>query len=233
MSRSDGWPLLLAYWEQPICDIETGEVVGREWLVRSGDDPTADGLWDWAEQARAIAALERQILDDLARWRPKAPGGRWFVNLHPRGAAADAAAAPDLWRSRAAALAPVVWELLETPGWGEEAVLALAGTAEVALDDWGEAPEASSRMATWPVRWVKLDMRLIHEAAQRRGMGDWIRAVAAFAAERGAQVIAEGVETSAHIAVAHELGLSLCQGQAIAAPRRWAVVPCTAAAQRV
>lgn len=215
-------PLRLAYWLQPIVDLATGEIAGYEWLTRGAGDAAAGPLWAWAAAAGRIAAVERQALADAARWRRAGllPPGAIWVNLHPLGIVAD----PGWDPARAAAgLAPVVWECLEAPGWDPGRVRALAEAAPLAADDW--APEQADRLAAWPVRWIKTDLRLLQAAGPSGADGTRLLRITQVAAARGVGCVAEGVETPGHIQMARELGLPLAQGFALARPRRWAEVP--------
>ncbi|CAB1129491.1 EAL domain-containing protein [Candidatus Hydrogenisulfobacillus filiaventi] len=214
-------PIRLAYWLQPIVALETGAIIGREWLTRGAGETSAAQLWSWAARTGRVAALEWQVLEDIRRWRRQLPPEPVWVNLHPDGVAALAQWDPVAAR---AGLAPVVWEILELAGWATNLIERVAGSAPVALDDWGESVGTTTRLTTWPVQWVKLDAGLVWQAPVRFGLGRWLQLVRGFAQDRGIRLVAEGVETQAQYAVAKELGFFAAQGFAIARPTQWAEV---------
>ena len=80
-----------------------------------------------------------------------------------------------------------------------------------AVDDVGEGHSTLEVLATVQPEFIKIARSLVREAANR-GPRAAIRAVVAFAAEIGAQVIAEGIEQPATAAAMLGLGVTLAQG---------------------
>jgi EAL domain-containing protein (putative c-di-GMP-specific phosphodiesterase class I) len=98
--------------------------------------------------------------------------------------------------------------------------------ARIALDDVGNRPSDLPRIVTMRPDVVKIDRALVHGAHLRPGSAEVIRVLAEFAAERGATVVVEGVETEPELAVVRASGATLVQGNLLGAPSRgFAQVP--------
>lgn len=214
----------LALWTQPICATTSGDVVGVEWLTRWDGETTATGLWQWAEHTAQISQLETRILNVLQdrRQASDAPPGIWFINLHPHGVVTtpEFPSALALWSRR---LAPVVWELLEHPGWTAPVVQTLAQAGQIALDDWGDGVESTTRLVTWPVRWVKLD-RTITRQLMRPDMLAWVRWIQHFAFGGPLSWIAEGVETPEERGACQAAHIPFVQGFGVSPPRPYRTI---------
>ncbi|RBY83223.1 EAL domain-containing protein [Blastococcus sp. TF02A-30] len=207
---------------QPIVELDTGRVVAYEALARGPEGPlerpdqlfaaarAAGLLTELDEACREAAfrgAVEHGLLDPLTV----------FVNVEPEvldsaplsDLLALAESAPRALRvvlevtERALAARPA--ELLRTVervrrfGWG------------VALDDVGADPMSLSFMPLLRPDVVKLDLRLVQERPGPE-IAQIMNAVNAYAESTGALVLAEGIETEAHLATARALGAELGQG---------------------
>ncbi|PSR27150.1 MAG: diguanylate phosphodiesterase [Sulfobacillus benefaciens] len=209
----------LAFWHQPIIDLDTGEIIGQEWLVRGDGDETAIPLWRHAAQTGMIAQYEQMILNTLMAHRQAGDTRIWTVNLHPQGIVQTIITHQAVWMMWQKALNPVVWEALEAPNWDIEKARALSLLGSpVWLDDWGDGPDTSQRLTVWPIKGVKLDLPLLHRAMHYRAAGLWVQTITQFAREQGLMVIAEGLETADHIAIARDLGVRYAQGWACGVP---------------
>jgi EAL domain-containing protein (putative c-di-GMP-specific phosphodiesterase class I) len=207
---------------QPIIDLDAGSVVGYEALARGPRGPLENpaamfaaareaGLLTELDQACRVAALAGAL-----RWGMVSPL-TLFVNVEPE--VLDGAPLHELVRiaesgpgelrvvveitERALAARPA--ELLRTVervrelGWG------------VALDDVGADSASLAFMPLLRPDVVKLDLSLV----QRRpgpAVAEIMNAVNAHAERTGALVLAEGIETQAHVDMAAALGASLGQG---------------------
>ena len=207
---------------QPVVRLDTREVVAYEALNRGPagtpwqapgrlfDDARAAGRvgeLDWVCRMSAFrAALDARLHPDLAL----------FVNVEP--AALREPCPPDLIRiSEGAHRLRVVTELTERAvGDDPAALLAASGGCRdaawgVALDDVGAVPASLALMPFVHPDFVKLDMHLLHHSDGPH-VARVVNAVIAHAERTGATIIAEGIETAQHLAVARTMGATLGQG---------------------
>jgi len=98
--------------------------------------------------------------------------------------------------------------------------------AEIGLDDVGNRPSDLPRIVTMRPDVVKIDRALVRGAHLRPGSAEVIRVLTEFAAERGATVVVEGVETESELGVVRASGATLVQGNFLGRPgREYADVP--------
>lgn len=208
---------------QPIADLLTGAPVAFEALARGpAESPyhAPDVMFataaergqlpelDWACRAAAFrGALSAGLDRDLPL----------FVNTEP--AALDTACPPDLLDAVDAAHSRlrVVSEFTERDLAGRPAgLLAAAASARqrgwgVALDDVGTEPASLALLPLVHPDVVKLDRRLIQQRSDSDVAGI-VTAVLSYAESSGAAILAEGIETDEHRAVALAYGATLGQG---------------------
>ncbi|HET6510380.1 MAG TPA: diguanylate cyclase [Baekduia sp.] len=208
---------------QPIVELAGGEVVGYEALARGPEGSAlhrpdrlfaaaaAAGRTVEADWACRIAAVRAALDAGLGR------GASLFLNSEP--AAIDAPCPPEhaeLW-ARAVAELSLVVEVTERAITRRPAELTRvlndqrAAGHVIALDDLGADVRSLALLPLIAPDVIKLDLRLV----QDRPSTDQAAIVSAVAAERertGAQVLAEGIETEEHAAIARTLGATLGQG---------------------
>lgn len=213
---------------QPIVDLDTGAVVAYEALARGpvGELERPDLLFAEARRIRRLAELDelcrRAALRAAVDQRVVAPL-MLFVNVEPEvldsaplnDLVAIAAEAPGEIQvvmeitERALAMRPA--ELLRTV----ERVRSLGW--KVALDDVGADDMSLAFMPLLRPEVVKLDLRLVQERPDP-AIAEIMNAVNAYAERNGAVVLAEGIETERHLAVARALGARLGQGWLLGRP---------------
>ena len=88
----------------------------------------------------------------------------------------------------------------------------------VSLDDYGTGHASADRLESIPVTELKLDRSLI-QGDSRQVMRALIVAVER-ARERGLRIVAEGIETQAHLTLARNLRCDRAQGYLLGAPMR-------------
>jgi EAL domain-containing protein (putative c-di-GMP-specific phosphodiesterase class I) len=207
---------------QPIVHMPTGRVVGYEALARGPEGSPlrapdalfaaarADGVLaelDWLCRIRAMEAASDAGL--------VAPASL-FINVEPE--VAGLPPTPDL-QSRLATVEGlrVVVEFTERSLTARPAQL--LGMADqirdrgwgIALDDVGADPASLALMPFLRPDVIKLDLRLIQDRPDLAA-AEIMSAVAAYAERSGATILAEGIETVEHIAIAQALGATLGQG---------------------
>jgi diguanylate cyclase (GGDEF)-like protein/PAS domain S-box-containing protein len=208
---------------QPIVSLETDGCVGYEALARGPvgsalERPDhlfaaadAAGLTvelDWLCRARAVEAALNVGLDRRTYL---------FLNCEPAAIGTECPARhAEIW-ARAQEELELVLEITERVVTGRPAELFheigahRAAGRGIALDDLGADVRSLALLPFIEPDVIKLDLRLV----QDRPSADQAAIVAAAAAESertGAAVLAEGIETEEHLAVARALGATLGQG---------------------
>jgi EAL domain-containing protein (putative c-di-GMP-specific phosphodiesterase class I) len=226
---------------QPIVRLDLGEVVGYEALARGpAGTPWANPmeLFGAAAECGRLAELDwvcRAAAYEAALHANLPDGMTLFVNTEPL--ALNAPCPPDLTPIVTAARAGlrVVVEMTERAIAANPAALLAAAAASraagwaVALDDVGADPASLALMPFVHPDIVKLDRHLV----QRPGgpeVARVVNAAIAHAERTGAAILAEGIETAEHLAVARSMGATLGQGwlfgrpgplpETVRAPRR-------------
>jgi len=208
---------------QPIVMIDGDRVIGYEALARGPEGSVLhrpDRLFAAAETAGRIddldwlcrtRAVEAALSADLGR------GATLFLNCEP--SAVGSLCPPELretW-ARGQAELDLVLEITERAVTDRPAELSrLVGEHRragrgIALDDIGADVRSLALLPFVQPDVIKLDLRLV----QHRPSSDQAAIVSAVAAESertGAMILAEGIETDAHLDVARSLGATLGQG---------------------
>ena len=210
---------------QPIVDLTTDRVVGYEALARFTDVTGAPWRPDrvFAEAARLGLGVHAELVAAraaLTLMPELAPGTYLSVNLSP-AALCD----PGTYNLLAdMPLDRVVVELTEHEQVRDYAILlhALSGLRRrglrLAIDDTGSGFAGLRHLSALAPDLIKLDIafvRDIHLDAARRAVA---RAVIGFAADVGAGLIAEGIETVEELDQLMALGVHLGQGFLLARP---------------
>jgi EAL domain-containing protein (putative c-di-GMP-specific phosphodiesterase class I) len=191
---------------QPIWNLRSGDLLAVEALARV---PTTHGF-DGPSQAFDIAERSGRVheLDTLCVQRALEgagelpPGAALFVNVAPQTLDRDADGDP--WLAEAVGrskLQPsqVVIEVTERVGARTETVLRSiehlrAAGMRIAIDDVGVGNSGLEMLRRARPDFVKIDRSVVSEARHDPGARAVLAAIATFAAETGAHVIAEGIE---------------------------------------
>ncbi|WP_203702724.1 EAL domain-containing protein [Asanoa iriomotensis] len=208
---------------QPVVSLADERPVGYEALARGpkGRFHTASDLFAAAARAGRSAELDWLCAATASeRFREAdVPGMALFVNLNPDTLATDppdnvVEAYLEITREREVVLEITEQSVMRQPARLLDAVLdARNRTARIALDDIGADPGSLAAMPLINPDIIKIDRSII----QSRSPSSWavsqvVNAVLDEAHRRGAQILAEGIETREQIAVARSLGASLGQG---------------------
>lgn len=213
---------------QPICDTQDMRVVALEALIRwrksDGSVVPPDQFIPVAEQSRLIVLIGRwvveQVCRDLPALRAAMPGVRVHVNM----------AAPEFLESElprelmaitaAAGIDPsqICLELTEGVVMQriEKALPVMTELVrlgfEIGLDDFGMGYSSLSLLKALPISSLKIDRLFLHGVPQDRNDCAIVRSVIDLGRNMKLRVIAEGVETDAHIGFLRQFGCALVQG---------------------
>jgi PAS domain S-box-containing protein len=210
---------------QPIVDLSTERVVGFEALTRGVDDRSvagnSDALFEWARRTGRLHELDwacRMTAMHTALELQMRAGCGLFVNVEPAALGGEAPYGFDqlveamhdsgiavVFEFTERALADNSASLLRLGDWVRE-----QGWA-VAIDDIGADPGSLALVPLLRPEIIKLDLRLI-QARTTVDVAQIVNAVNAEAGRTGALVLAEGIETERHAALAVSMGAHLGQG---------------------
>lgn len=209
---------------QPIIDPRTGGIVGAEALARSTLCASATLLFERASAARLDERLsrlvQRKALRSASRWTGSLAGLRLSINLLPADLANDGYEAWLLNEIDAAGIDPsrVTAEITESALLEDrEAVaerlasLRSAGVS-IAVDDFGTGYACLAYLTALPLDMLKIDRGLITDIVLRERDRIVVQAIVRLAHELGLKVLAEGVESTAQLALLSDWGCDLYQG---------------------
>ena len=208
---------------QPVIDLNTMHLVGAEALARFHTEPhrTPDVWFAEAHRVGLGTRLQLAALRQGLKAAEVLPSDA-FVALNLDG---EALAHPDLGEMlRNEAHCPVVLELtehLEVDDYCELRRLLSAlrqnGT-RLAIDDTGAGYSSFSHIIKLAPDLIKLDIELVRGIDVDPVRRSLVTAVVAFAAETGAEVLAEGIETDAELRTIRDLSVRYGQGYLLGAP---------------
>jgi EAL domain-containing protein (putative c-di-GMP-specific phosphodiesterase class I) len=191
---------------QPIWNFDGGTLLGVEALTRPDRSYGLSGpaeAFDIAEQIGRVHQLDVLCVESALRCVPELePGVLLFFNLSPLTLDLDAEA--DVWLAPAverAGLRPqdIVVEVTERFGGRTASVVKRLKQLrqqgfKIAVDDVGTGNSGLEMLSQIEAEFVKLDRSIVAAAATESGARAVLMAMAAFARQTGAFVIAEGVE---------------------------------------
>lgn len=216
---------------QTIFDLQTGEAVGFEGLVRPSEDSgfrDAHALFVAAEAAGRTVELDLVCIEAVAAHAALPDSGQYLAfNLSPRTLETEQFRVSDLL----AIVAPygikpdrMVLEITEREAIGDIARLrdnlahCRAEGIRIAADDVG-AGNAGLRLLS-EIRFdiVKIDLSLVQRGALRDSAMAVLRAIRDMGRQSGAVVVAEGIENPDQLEVVRALELVAGQGYLLAMP---------------
>jgi EAL domain-containing protein (putative c-di-GMP-specific phosphodiesterase class I) len=208
---------------QPVVSLETGETVAYEALARFDDPyfPTPAHAFAAATRAGVGVELEHLAVQQAFARRPDIPAGLWLgVNL-----SAEALLSPAVQRT-----------LLSQAGQN----IGVEVTEHTAVEDYGRLTEVTRRLHEAGIQVavddagagyasfrhilklcpdvIKLDLEIVRDIDTDIARRALTRSLVGFAAEIGATLIAEGVETSSELATLQRLDVGFGQGYLFARP---------------
>jgi EAL domain-containing protein (putative c-di-GMP-specific phosphodiesterase class I) len=205
---------------QPIIELSTHRTVGFEALTRFDDGGRPDETFAAALDCGLGIELETVTLEAALQGARLLPAGAWLsLNVSPSLVAEGAA----LGRVLASRSRTVVLEITEhdaIPEYGplREAVLRLGPDIRLAVDDAGAGHANFNHLAELRPDFLKIDIGLVRGVHADVGRQAVVAGLVHFAASARCQVIAEGIETDAELAMVRTLGVTLGQGYLLARP---------------
>ena len=198
---------------QPIVNLEHGDVVAAEALARwPGLGVSPDAAFKHARRVGRVGELDtkcqRAAVEGL-RGSDLPEGFKVFVNVEP---GMSVAALTE--RSTGPRLVAEITEraLMNNPAELLRSVRQVrARGCGIALDDVGAVPDSLSLLPFLAPDIIKLDISLVQRWPDA-GQARILTAVSAYAERSGATVLAEGIETEAHLQQSLALGATLGQG---------------------
>jgi EAL domain-containing protein (putative c-di-GMP-specific phosphodiesterase class I) len=209
---------------QPIIEPRTGRIVGAEALARSSLVSSADALFARAAAAglgeRLSRLVQRKALRSAAVWEGPLKDLRLSINLLPEDISREGFDEWLLGEIAAAGIDPgrVTAEITESALLVDQQAVAdrLARLREagvrIAVDDFGTGYTSLAYLTTLPLDMLKIDRGLIADIVGGSRDRIVVRALIQLARELDLQVVVEGVESTAHLALLVEWGCDLYQG---------------------
>ncbi len=206
---------------QPVVELPTGAVVGHEALSRFGGRVPTDRWFKGASRYGLGGGLERLTVRRALELLDQLPTGEFLaVNVSPAALHDD-----EVVRLLAGAdLSRVVVEITEHEAVADYPVmrqilgqLRRAG-ARIAVDDTGAGFASLRHVLMLQPDLIKLDTSLTRGIERDAKQQALVRAVTGFAAEVGADVLAEGIEEQAQLDALLAIGVRFGQGWHLGVP---------------
>ena len=226
-------------WYQPQFCARTLDIIGVETLAR-WDHPTRgiltpDTFLKIAEDLDCVAMIDRTVLErslaDFAEWQTMGLGiGKISANVSSKRLHD-----PELGRSlRTLDIAPksLSFELLESIFLDDCDRTVLENLAEmrrlgidIEIDDFGTGHASIVSLMKLSPRRLKIDRQLIKPVSRSPGQRKLVGTIVEIGRSLNIEVVAEGVETPAHVAIMRDLGCDILQGYALARPMPASAIP--------
>ncbi len=206
---------------QPIVELASGEVVGHEALTRfaTGLDPaevfgTASAFGIGCELERATLAVAVEAA------RAQTPGVWLALNVTPSMLLGDAGLDPILRGTGRSDLVLEISEMEPVHDYGAllHAIDALGASVQISVDDAGAGFASLAHILALRAQYVKLDRSWIQGIETEPAKRALVAGLQGFAAETGASLIAEGIETAAQLDAVRALGIAYGQGYLLGRP---------------
>jgi diguanylate cyclase (GGDEF)-like protein len=222
---------------QPVVQTATGQIAGFEalcrWTDRSGHAVEPREFVAIADETGLILPLGRFVLSEacrqLATWRahPRGKELAMAVNVSGRQLAdpgfvqlvTDSLAEARL-DPRGLRLEVAESSMMDDPESSRRVLGRLFHEHSVAarIDDFGLGASSLRQLHRFPGDAIKMDRTFVVPMLEDEGARDIVKAIIALAHNLGMEVIAEGVETQAHLDALKLLGCEYAQGFYIAGP---------------
>jgi len=227
----------LRLFHQPILDLESGDVVGFEALMRwqQGDGTIVSPaeFIPIAEDTGTIVPIGSwallEALTQLRRWIDDGVCGEaatMSVNVSPRQLSdPNFPSIVNEALTRSGVSPQLLWLEVTESVMIAEPELALATLRRVrslgvriALDDFGTGYSSLSLLQKFPLQRIKIDRAFVHGVADNPNDRSLVRTIVAMGRSLGLDMVAEGVESVHQLQVLSDLGCTKAQGYLISHP---------------
>lgn len=228
----------LPYYQPKFC-ARTLDIVGVETLAR-WDHPTKgilspDTFLKIAEDLDCVAMIDRIVLEkslaDFAEWQRLGVG----IAQISANVSSKRLHEPDLARTlHTLDIAPksLSFELLESIFLDDCDHVVLENLAEmrklgidIEIDDFGTGHASIVSLMKLSPRRLKIDRQLVKPTSRSPAQRKLVGTIVEIGRSLNIEVVAEGVETPAHIAIMRDLGCDILQGYALARPMPADAIP--------
>ena len=227
----------LRLFHQPILDLQSGDVVGFEALMRwqqaDGTIVSPAEFIPIAEDTGTIVPIGSwamlEALTQLRRWIDEgvcSPSATMSVNVSPRQLSdTNFPAIVSEALTRSGVSPQLLWLEVTESVMIAEPELALATLrrlrslgVRVALDDFGTGYSSLSLLQKFPLQRIKIDRAFVHGVADNPNDRSLVRTIIAMGRSLGLDMVAEGVESVHQLQVLSDLGCNKAQGYLISHP---------------
>ena len=227
----------LRMFHQPILDLESGDVVGFEALMRwqqaDGMIVAPDEFIPIAEDTGTIVPIGAwallEALNQLRRWIDDgvcSESATMSVNVSPRQLSdPNFPSIVNEALTRSGISPQLLWLEVTEGVMIAEPELALATLRRVrslgvriALDDFGTGYSSLSLLQKFPLQRIKIDRAFVHGVADNPSDRALVRTIVAMGRSLGLDMVAEGVESIHQLQVLSDLGCTKAQGFLISHP---------------
>jgi len=208
-----------AFAFQPIMELESGNILGYEALMRPQRESglsSPQEVFDIAEKLGRAPELDRLCFQAILARAGELPAGTLlFINLSPQSLDHGAFSSSDLLATlQAAGMSPsrIVFEITERSVARADIVVREARRLHelgflLALDDVGAGNAGLDMLRRVTVDFVKIDRSVIAQALIDDSAAAVLSGIIAFARHARTFVIAEGIETRAMLDIIREAGM--------------------------
>jgi EAL domain-containing protein (putative c-di-GMP-specific phosphodiesterase class I) len=217
---------------QPIVDLRTGGVLGHEGLIRGPVGSALhfpQSLFQLAKEQNQLYQLELlSIQTALQAFSQSTNSNKIFVNVSPEcllGFYEDKLLSLSYINDLGLSPENIVLELTEgSPIFDYANLYSVINSYrsigfKVALDDLGEGFSSLRLWSELQPDYVKIDKHFIKSINLDPVKLQFVKSIQQIAENSGAQVIAEGVETEAELAIVKDLNIAYCQGYLLGRPQ--------------
>jgi diguanylate cyclase (GGDEF)-like protein/PAS domain S-box-containing protein len=222
---------------QPIVQVETGEIVGFEALLRWQHPEhgllAPDKFIEIAESTGLIVPIGRWVLDSACQqirsWQsmfPSDPPLIISVNVSAKQFTHTTLVSDARTIIRKTEMEPSRLQLEVTesmamadPDLTDRVLVQLKDLGiQIVIDDFGTGHSSLSRLRRFPVDVIKIDRSFVHNMHDDHVNRDIVHLILTLAQNLNLKVIAEGIESSAHVLQLKQLNCQLGQGYFFSPP---------------